>query len=244
MHTRNLDIGDQIILEMGGITYPSEVVGIIIHFPMVNGNFVITDLSRFVQLMDLESMALTDQYSRETWLTVEPDEHDALLTNLSKAGLEDSIAGNSKSQLEIFQNNLVFREVATAFDLNALVLIPLSVVGYTLIQVFAAQRRATEFNILEAMGLSKTQIRGLLLLDGVIFVILGIFIGTGIGFGLSTLMQPFLVQILPPLSGDFVLSRMLVNWSEMSLRFIVLVGFYGVGLLVLMVSAIRNLKSV
>jgi len=120
----------------------------------------------------------------------------------------------------------------------------LSVVGFFLIQLFSAQRRAAEFNILRAMGLSKRQLRGLLLFAGFIFVALGLLLGAGIGFGLAIMMQPFLAQILPPLGGGFVLSQVLVDWPEMSRRLVALIGFYGVGLLILMISAVRNLRLV
>jgi ABC-type lipoprotein release transport system permease subunit len=243
IHTRNLDIGDQITLEMGGETYPSEVIGIIVNFPLIDDVFAITDLSQFVRQVDLEAMALTDQGTRETWLAVDPDEHENLITKLTEAGFGDSIVGNSLTQLEVLQNNLIFREVTTAFELNALVLIPLSVVGYTLIQLFATQRRGAEFIILQVLGFSKSQIRGVLLLEGFVLLVLGILIGTGIGYGLSTLMEPFLTHILPPLGDGFVLSRILFDWPEMSIRYIALVGLYGIGLLVLMMSAIRNLRS-
>ena len=105
------------------------------------------------------------------------------------------------------------------------------------------QRRAAEFNILQAMGFSNIQLRGLLLFEGFVFVALGLLVGAGIGFGLATMMQPFLSQILPSLGRGFVLNQMLINWPEMGLRFAALIGFYGVGLLVLLISTIRNLRS-
>ena len=111
------------------------------------------------------------------------------------------------------------------------------------IKVRVQQRRDSEFSVLQAIGLSKNQLGGLLLLEGCIFVILGSLIGIGIGFGLSTLMQPFLAQILPPLGGRFVLNQMLADWPDVILRIAALVGFYGVGLFILTVSAIRNLRS-
>lgn len=242
IHTRNLNIGDQITLEMGGMTYPFMVVGIIVNFPLVDDFFAITDLSLFTHQVDLESMAMTNQGNRETLIAVNSIEQERLLKKLTESGFADSIVGNSLAQLGEFQNNLIFREVATAFELNALVLIPLSVVGYTLIQLFSIQRRTADFNILQALGLSKLQVVGLLLIDGFSFLVLGLSIGTGIGFGFSILMQPFLAQILPPLGDGFVLNRMLVDWLEVSLRFSGLISLYGVGLLVLLVGAFNKLR--
>jgi len=244
VHTNYLNIGDQIILELGTETYPAEIVGIIINFPLLDDIFAITDLSLFAQQVDLESMALTDQGTREIWLAVEPDEHVGVVANLSQVEFENLIAGNSREQLEVFQNNLVFREVATAFILSALILIPLSGVGFFLIQLFSTQRRGYEFDVLQAIGLSKTQLKSLLIREGVIYIFLGMLIGIGIGIGLVVMMQPFLLQILPPLMGGLVFDQIMINWSEVGIRLVILMGFYAIGLLVLTITAFRNQRSV
>ena len=241
--TRHLNIGDTITMELGIETYQLEVVGIIINFPLVDDDFVITDLSLFSQKVDLESLALTSQGSREIWIAVDPDQQETINARLREAGISDLIVGNSQERLKAFQNNLVFREVTTAFELNALILIPLSVTGFFLIQLFSTQRRAAETNILQAMGLSIPQLRGLLVFEGSIFVALGLLLGIGIGVGLAFMMQPFLSQILPPLGGDFVLNQIQIDWADVGLRLVILVGFYGLGTLVLLISTIRNLRS-
>jgi len=244
VNTNHLDIGDQIILELGTETYPAEVVGIIINFPLLDDIFAITDLSQFSQQIDLESMALTDQGTREIWLAVEPDEHVGVVANLYQDEFENLVTGNYREQLEVFQNNLVFREVATAFILSALILVPLSGVGFFLIQLFSAQRRGDEFDVLQAMGLSKTQLRSLLVREGVIYIFLGTLIGIGIGIGLVIMMQPFLVQILPPLMGGLVFDQIFINWPVVGIRLVTLIGFYVIGLLVLTITAFRYPRSV
>ena len=75
------------------------------------------------------------------------------------------------------------------------------------------------------------------------FIFLGLLIGIGIGFGLITLMQPFLSQILPPLRGGFVLDQILIDWSEVVIRFVALIVFYGMGLFVLIISTLRHQRS-
>jgi hypothetical protein len=240
VHTNHLNFGDQITLELGDESYPAEVVGIIINFPLVDNLFAITDLAQFSQKADLETIDLTDQGTREIWLAVEPAEHETFIRQLEEIGFEDLITGNSLEQLAIFRNNLVFREVATAFELNAIVLIPLSVVGFSLIQLFSIQHRATDFAVLQAMGLSKSQLRSLLMREGVLFISFSLLLGVGIGYGLAILMQPFLAQILPALSGNLILDQILVNWSEVGMRFLILIGFYGIGLIILLLSTVRQ----
>jgi hypothetical protein len=83
----------------------------------------------------------------------------------------------------------------------------------------------------------------LLLLEGFVFISLGLLVGVGIGTGLAFMMQPFLSQILPPLRGGFVLDQILINWFEVGLRFVTLVGFYAIGLIFLMIAAFRDRRS-
>jgi ABC-type lipoprotein release transport system permease subunit len=238
-NTNHLNPGDQVTLELGTEVVPVEIVGIIINFPLLDDVFAITNLSQFSQKVDLETIALTDQGSREVWLAVEPDQQETVFAQLSEAGLEEFITGNSREQLQIFKNNLVFREVATAFVLSALILIPLSVVGFFLIHLFSARRRQAEFYVLQAMGLSNSQLKSLWVREGGILIALGTLLGIGIGFGLVMMMQPFLLQILPPLDGEFVFNQFLINWFDLGVRLFILVGFYLIGLLLLTISARR-----
>lgn len=241
--THHLNIGDNLTWNLGSNSYLLEIVGIIINFPLADRVFAITDLSAFTQQVDLSTLVLTDRGSRETWMAVEPDKNEAVLNALIDAGFGDQIAGNSKAQMRILQNNLVYREVLTAFELNALFLVPLSVVGFSLIQTHAAQGRSGEFGILRAMGFSKSQRRGMLLLEGLIFIFLGLILGTGIGFGLTRLMEPYLSQILPPLRGDLYLTRILFNWGAVGIRYAALVLLYGIALFAIITRAVRNQSS-
>ena len=126
---------------------------------------------------------------------------------------------------------------------SALILIPLSVVGFFLIQLFSARRRRAEFNVLQAMGLSNSQLRSFLVREGGILIALGTLVGIGIGFGLVVMMQPFLLQILPPIDGEFVFNQFLINWFDLGVRLIILVGFYVTGLLLLTINASRFQRS-
>jgi len=242
-NTLHLNIGDTLTWEMGSNSYRLEIVGIIVNFPLADGAFAITDLSAFINLVDLDTLGLTDYGSRETWLALEPDSTDTVVNHLVETGFGDQIVANAQVQRDILENNLVFREVLTAFELNALILIPLSVVGFTLIQTTSARRRSDEFSVLESMGLSRNQLVGLLLAEGLIFIILGMAIGTGIGFGLSRLMEPFLSQILPPLRENLYLTQLLINWRAVGMRYIGLVLFYGAALLFLIIRTVRNQSS-
>ena len=76
----------------------NRIVGIIVNFPLLDDVFAISDLSQFVQQVDLEFMALTDQGSRETWLAVDPGKHDTVVAKLNQTGFEDWIVGKRKEE--------------------------------------------------------------------------------------------------------------------------------------------------
>jgi ABC-type antimicrobial peptide transport system permease subunit len=184
-------------------------------------------------------LVLSNDVFRETWLNVEKGWHQDVLASLRELGLEDNITANVQEQLAIFQNNLVFREVDTAFTLSALILIPLGVVGFILIQTFSALRRKDEFIVLQSMGLSKVDLRNVILGEGFIYIAFGLIIGIGLGLGLIHLMQPFLLQILPALEGGFVFTQILIDWSGIGFRLLFLIVFYAIGLLVLTLAVFQ-----
>jgi predicted lysophospholipase L1 biosynthesis ABC-type transport system permease subunit len=243
-YTRHLDIGDPLEIEIGEQTLPVEVAGIVLEFPLVDDIFVVTDLARFTDAVDLEMLGLMDNGVRETWLAVDPGAHANVLEGVADTGLADAVVGDAGILLDSYRNNLVFREVNAAFELNAMVLVPLSGMGFLLIQLFTVRRRAGEFKVLQAIGLSRTQFRSLLFFEGVMFIALGLLIGFGVGYGLVVLTQPFLAQILPPLGGGFVLSRLGINWLGFGIRYAALVIFYGIGLAVLAAVAVRRQPDV
>jgi ABC-type lipoprotein release transport system permease subunit len=238
--TQHLGIGEQISLEIGEEALPCEVIGIIVNFPMLGDGFAITDLSLFTNLVDMELLDLTGQGVRETWLAVDPAGHQNLINNLEESGLGNSIVGSSFQKLAAYQNNLVFQEVTTAFELNAMILVPLSVVGFTLIQILSARRRTPEFTVLQAMGFSRNHLWRLVFLEGLIYIALGLSIGIGIGYGFVYLMQPLLSQILPVLNEGFVMNQITFEWRETGVRFLILVGLYMIGLILLLAPRGKN----
>jgi ABC-type lipoprotein release transport system permease subunit len=241
-YTQQLNIGERITMELADKTYPLEITGIIVDFPLLSGAYAITNLSHFSQLLTLESIDPKELGSWETWIATLPDEHARVLDFINEAGMEEDIIGNSQIKLKQFENNLVYREVTTAFELNAMILLPLSLVGFFMIQSFTARRRADEFNVLQAIGLSRTQIRRLLIFEGFSFIALGLLLGTAIGLALAILMQPFLAELLPEIKTGFAITKIQINWVEVGLRFLALSLLYGISLFVYLLGTIRNLE--
>jgi ABC-type lipoprotein release transport system permease subunit len=210
---------------------------------MVTGAYAITNLSQFSHLLNLETLENQELRVWETLISTFPDEHTSVVNALIEAGMDEQITGNSHEKLKTFENNLVYREVTTAFELNALILVPISLVGFFMIQSFSARRRSDEFNLLQALGLSKSQIRRLLIFEGSSFIVFGLLLGTVIGIVLAILMQPFLTQLLPQIKTGFAITKIQIDWGNVGLRFFILSLLYGISLFVYLVGTMRNLKS-
>jgi putative ABC transport system permease protein len=118
-------------------------------------------------------------------------------------------------------------------------LVFVSITSFVALQVFAAQGRAAEFGVLRAMGLSTRQLLGILALEGLIMLGLGLVAGTGIGYGLAYTMRPFLSLALAPSLGGKAIDRVLVNWNALGPVYAVLSGGYLLSIVSLLVALLR-----
>jgi len=126
-----------------------------------------------------------------------------------------------------------------SFSLNALILGILSVAAFILVNLFAAQERAYEFSILRASGVSARQVLRLLLGEGIMVILLGLGTGAALGYGLASVMRPFLNQALTSNLPGAVVHQLWIDWPTMSQRYALLVSFYLLAILVLSFSLIR-----
>jgi ABC-type antimicrobial peptide transport system permease subunit len=176
------------------------------------------------------------------WLATDPRQHQAIADRLADSG-NDLLVGDAQAQLQAFQAHLVSREAKAAFRLNAAILVPLSGLGFLLVQLFTARRRAAEFGTLQALGLSSRQLWRMLVLEGVIIVVLGLVLGSGMGYGLALMMRPFLSHVLASSMGGIAIDQILIDWPVVGAAYAGLVGLYGLALLLLLANVVRNSRS-
>jgi ABC-type antimicrobial peptide transport system permease subunit len=146
---------------------------------------------------------------------------------------------NAASTEAALRSNLVAQETLGAFELNAITLATLSVAVFLLVHFFAARQRLYEFSLLRATGMATHQLLGLLTLEGVIMMVLGLLAGSGIGAGLAIIMRPFLSRVLATAVGGDAIRQIVVNWSDVFSLYGLLVGFYGLALLLLLFFLVR-----
>jgi putative ABC transport system permease protein len=246
---REKNIGDRVQYRVGEQKFEFEVRGIIVNYPTLNNPFVITHLPALEEKVDLNSSVLALIGTRELWLAVEPVFHEAVIETLQDQAKEEvglatfqasRIEDNAQSRLKTFQGDLVARTTNTAFGLNALTLGVLSVGGFMLVQIFAAVRRRRQFSVLRAIGFSASQFVGVIFLEGLMLLALGILLGFGIGYGLAYLMKPFLSLTLEASLGGAAIDRLVVPWASIGGTLLILIGFDILALVLLVVGLLRS----
>ncbi|MAT99174.1 MAG: hypothetical protein CL608_18670 [Anaerolineaceae bacterium] len=237
----NKEIGDHIQYVVGTHRVTFEVRGIIGHFPLLGDRFFITNLAAVEQAVNLPTLSEPWVGQREVWLAVEPGQSEAVVDQIANGSgpFGSQVLASAESTEELLRSNLVAQETLGAFELNAITLAALSVAVFLLVHFFAARQRLYEFSLLRATGMATRQLLGLLTLEGLIMMVLGLLAGSGIGAGLALIMRPFLSRVLSTAVGGDAIQQILVNWTEVFSLYGLLIGFYGLALLLLLFFLVR-----
>jgi putative ABC transport system permease protein len=232
-HPQNKQVGDQIRYFVGSEPVRFEVRGIVVNFPALEGEFIITNLAALESRVDIPNLLAPFNGYREVWLAVTPAGDDLVIDQIQTiTGAQ--VEATAADRLQLLQAFLPAAETLGAFNLNALTLMALSVAVFLMVHFFSAQQRRHEFGVMRSMGLSGRQLLGLLSLEGVIMVGLGLLAGVIIGLGLAAVMRPFFSDALAEAIAGGNLYALLVDWPR-------LLGLYG--LLILVYTAAMAISS-
>ncbi|MGG1553911.1 ABC transporter permease [Paenibacillus ferrarius] len=129
----------------------------------------------------------------EVWLKMKPDAKAApIVTALQAKGIEIASIKDVRNEL-IVQKKLPARGgVFGILSLGFLVSVIVSLIGYILYWFFNLSNRVVQFGVLRAMGLSRKQLTGMLLLEQGFTAGLSIVLGIVIGRLTSYFFLPFL----------------------------------------------------
>jgi ABC-type antimicrobial peptide transport system permease subunit len=172
------------------------------------------------------------------WLAVDGAQHEAVVAAL-QAGVGPvgtAVLDDAQARQAAMQADLIAAETIGAFQLNGWTLGLLSVIIFLLVNFFAMRKRMYEFGVLRASGLARRQLLGLLSLEGVLLLLLGLSAGTLTGWGLAVLMRPFLSRVLATAVGGDAIQQILVNWGELLRVYGVLIGAYVLALTLLLLA--------
>ncbi|MFC5403721.1 ABC transporter permease [Cohnella soli] len=129
----------------------------------------------------------------EVWLNMKPGAKlSPVLNALAERGIAVTRADDARGQVVALRNHPAQGGVFGILSLGFLVSLLVSLLGYLIFWFFALSRRSAQLGILRAMGLSRAQLTGMLLLEQLFTTGLSVAAGLGIGKAASRLYLPFL----------------------------------------------------
>jgi putative ABC transport system permease protein len=129
----------------------------------------------------------------EVWMKMEEGAKlTPLVKTLNEKGIELASIKDVRNELIVQQKHPARGGVFGILSLGFLVSVIISLIGYVLYWFFNLSGRVVQFGVLRAMGLSRRQLTGMLLLEQGFTAGLSIVLGIGIGKLASYLFLPFL----------------------------------------------------
>ncbi len=177
----------------------------------------------------------------DVWLKMEPDAKvQDIIPVLQKEGIELASINSMRSELTTQSKHPARGGVFGILSLGFLVTIIVSLSGYILFWFFNLSRRVVQIGILRAMGLSRKQLTGMLLLEQIFTAGLSIGLGIGIGKLASLLFLPFL-QTTDNSTNQVPPFRVVFEAADTNRLYIVVGVMMTIGV-ALLITHIRRLK--
>ncbi|OBR64961.1 ABC transporter permease [Paenibacillus oryzae] len=231
-----LKLGDTISVGFTDGMLEFSVVGILPYWPTQypdKSPFVIANLDYIFDQLPM--------IPYEVWLKMKPDASVAsVVEELQKQNIELVSVKDVGSELVTQAKHPTRGGVFGILSLGFLVSVVITLAGYILYWFFNLSGRSVQFGVLRAMGLSRRQLTGMLLLEQVFTAGLAIGLGVLIGKGVSLVFLPFLqtadnvAETVPPF-------RVVFEASDTNQLFIV-VGFMMIIGALLLFLRIRSLR--
>lgn len=226
--------GDLVTFSLDQDDLVLEVRGTVVNFPTLSGGFILVSRPGLEALLGVDASRLPGQH--EIWLAVDPAQHTSLAQDPALIG---HVLADAQVSLRSFRANALSQGISEAFKLNVAVLAVLSVIGFLVVHYVAARQRTYEFGILRATGLSSWQLLGMLIVEGLLVVVLGLLAGTAIGYGLARIMRPYLSLALSSSAVKTPVYQIVMAWPEIGRLYAVLAGLFLLATLVLLVILVR-----
>lgn len=214
-------VGDQKEITLAGAPVKFKIRGMIADFPTLFGDFIIVDRTALENIFAAASSELNTSY--EAWLLTTKKSHQKLVSSISNP---DAILADSQAILENIRGNIFTMGTTRAFALNALILVIISLSSLVLASIFSYRQRAREFNLLNAIGFSRTQTNRLLIIEACLVLALGLSAGFVFGLGLSRLMQPYISLAVEKTLPGMVVHQISLNWWNMAATMMILIIMY------------------
>ncbi|MBO7743924.1 ABC transporter permease [Paenibacillus sp. MWE-103] len=231
-----LKLGDTITAGMQDGVVEFAVVGIVPYWPAQypdQSPFIIANLDYIYDQVPI--------IPYEVWLKMKPGALTApIMKQLENAGIELADVKDVRIELAAQSKHPTRGGVFGILSLGFLVSIIISLTGYILFWFFNLSGRIVQFGVLRAMGLSRRQLTGMLLLEQVFTAGLSIGLGIVIGKIASLLFLPFL-QTTENVANSVPPFRVVFDAKDTNQLYIVVACMMLMGALLLL-AHIRRLR--
>lgn len=230
--------GDPVSLSIGYDAAPVDfvIVGIVPYWPSLypdEAPFFIGNLDYIYQQVE--------KIPYEVWLDLEEGAKLApALETLADRGIEVTQIDDARGELVDRRNHPAQGGVFGILSLGFMISLLVSLLGYLIFWLFSLSRRVVQFGIVRAMGLSRWQLLGMLLLEQLLTTGLSVVAGIALGQAAGRLFLPFLqeggdaARRIPPFR--------IVFEAEDSLKLYVLTGIMLAAGAILLLLQLRSLR--
>ena len=247
MRATGMAVRDTTIVEVMGRLIPVQVKDVVDFFPTMSsgrGGFILADLDSFLTHMNLLS-PISSVYPNEVFIAEAPGAGDSVLTVVNRLAPSPNSVHHKQALLDSVRLDPLITAGWKAMALLSIGIVILTAgLGYVTYLLAFADRSRAEMGFLQSLGLSRLQTVGLVSLEHLVILIVGLGLGSWAGFQMSTLMVESVAvtengtPVIPP----FILTT---DWSFLLPIYAVLVGIFVVALLWLARSMLRlNLQEI
>ena len=240
LQSTGMSLGDTTIVEVRGRLIPIQVKDVVELFPTMSprrSGFIIADLDSFLTHVNIVS-PVTTFFPNELFISEAPGAGDSTVNVLSRMVPSGNIRHRGTMLDSVRLDPLITAGWKAMVLLSVGIIVLTAGLGYvTYLLAFAGRSRA-EIGFLQSLGLSRKQTIGLLSLEHIVILVIGLGLGSWAGFQMSTLMvrSVAVTETGAPVIPPFVL---MTNWSLLLPIYAVLVGFFAVALVRLARSMLR-----
>ena len=201
-----VEVGDLILMNVGGRAIPSVVRSVVDHFPTMRPSqkgFILSDLNAL--LLHANIISPNSRLApNEVFLSVSPAAHELVIERVNSMSLSTGTIYDRLSQVEIARLDPLTTAGWTSMVFVAVGIILVTVgIGYATYLLTFMDRNKGETGFLRSLGLSNGQLLGLLAFEHLAILLVGICLGAWAGFQMSHLAVSSVVivssdDVLPP----------------------------------------------
>ena len=221
-------VGNSLILEVRGRLIPMRVTDKVDYFPTLNpdrGGFIIADLDHFLGYLNMVSPSFV--FVPNELFIAEDSGTDSDV--VSVFGTMSQVKDRESLLASLRLDPLVTAGWKAMVVLSIGVIVFTAGLGYVVYLLSFADRGRREMGFLQSMGLSRRQLIGLLTLEHLVMITVGLGLGTLAGFLMSSIMvsSVAITERGDPVIPPFILTT---DWSSLTIVYLSLLAIFATSL--------------